>query len=92
MLGQIQLRKEIADRLTNARTKAGFETPEEFCQKYNIDPKKYIKHEKGQISLRASQAILYCESLQITLHWLMLGEEFGGRQSTSSVEQQFERF
>lgn len=92
MLGQIQLRKEIADRLADARIKAGFQTPEEFCQKYNIDLKKYLKHEKGQSSLRASQAILYCESLHISLHWLMLGEEFGGRQATPTLEGQFERF
>lgn len=80
MLGQIQLRKEIADRLKIARIKAGYKTPDDFCLKLELNCQEYKRHEAGEISLRASRAIQYCEYLHISLHWLMLGEEFIGRE------------
>lgn len=75
MLGQIKLRKEIADRLKQARIDAGYLTPEEFCEKHEINLDDYKNFETGETTLRASQAILYCDLLNIGLHWLMLGEE-----------------
>lgn len=73
MLGQIQLRKEIAMRLQQAREAAGFKTVEDFCQAHQLSLKNYSRHEAGTMILRASQAIRYCELLKISLHWLMLG-------------------
>jgi hypothetical protein len=74
LLGQIQLRKEIATRLQQAREAAGFKSVEDFCQAHELSLKDYPRHEAGTMILRASQAIRYCELLHISLHWLMLGD------------------
>lgn len=87
MLGQIQLRKEIAARLKAARIAAGYKSIEDFCLKNNINSKAYPRHESGAGSMRASQAMQYCSLLNISLHWLMLGEDFGERNKTADASQ-----
>ncbi len=74
MLGQIQLRKEIAARLKQAREEAGFDSAEQFCQAHGLSLKEYSRHEAGTMILRASQAMHYCDLLHKSLHWLMLGD------------------
>lgn len=73
MLGQIQLRKEIASRLRRARENAGYGSAEGFCETYGILVNDYFRHESGSQSIKASQAILYCRLLKVSLHWLMIG-------------------
>lgn len=85
MLGQVQLRKEIAARLKQARLAAGHADIEEFCKAHALDEDQYKRHEAGKTSLRASQAMRYCDALRISLHWLMLGEEYQGRKKAKST-------
>jgi hypothetical protein len=73
MLGQIQLRKEIASRLRRARENAGYHSAEGFCETNGILTNDYNRHETGSQSIKASQAILYCRLLKVSLHWLMIG-------------------
>ncbi|HVV67468.1 MAG TPA: helix-turn-helix transcriptional regulator [Gammaproteobacteria bacterium] len=73
MLGQIQLRKEIAGRLRRARENAGYSSAEGFCETYGILMNDYYRHESGSQSIKASHAILYCRLLKVSLHWLMIG-------------------
>ncbi|MFT3741838.1 MAG: hypothetical protein QM752_04070 [Gammaproteobacteria bacterium] len=75
MLGQIQLRQEIAIRLKQAREQAGFSSPEAFCQQYHLNVKEYTKHEAGAAALRASHALRYTQLLKVSIQWLMIGEE-----------------
>ncbi|HVV68879.1 MAG TPA: hypothetical protein VHE99_07610 [Gammaproteobacteria bacterium] len=74
MLGQVQLRKQIAIRLKQARKNTGFNSAEDFCRENDLSLEEYPKHEDGSIALRASQAVQYCKLLKVSLHWLMFGE------------------
>ncbi len=74
MLGQVQLRKEIAIRLKQARKNIGFDSAEAFCQQTGLSMDGYPRHEDGSIALQASQAIQYSKLLHVSLHWLMFGE------------------
>ena len=75
MLGQIQIREEIAERLKQARKNSGFSSGESFCNSAGLTVSEYINHETGRTALKASQAMRYCRLLHITLHWLMFGED-----------------
>ncbi len=75
MLGQVQIREEIATRLKQARINAGFESVENFCQKNGLAMPQYSAHEDGSKSLKASQAMQYCKLLRVSLHWLILGDD-----------------
>ena len=75
MKGQIKLRKEIADRLKQARIAAGYQTASEFSQKYALNPKVYVAHEEGKNALKASHAHAYARHLNVSLFWLMLGSD-----------------
>ncbi len=75
-MGQIAIRKVIAKRLENARIAAGYDSPESFCQKHNLDLDIYLKHEKANAVLRASPAMRYGDLLGVSLQWLMLGDDW----------------
>lgn len=75
MLGQIQLREEIAERLKQARKNLGFDSVEDFCKNTGLPIAEYLNHETGRTALKASHAMQYCQLLRITLHWLMFGED-----------------
>ncbi|HVV67922.1 MAG TPA: hypothetical protein VHE99_02640 [Gammaproteobacteria bacterium] len=75
MLGQIQLREEIAERLKQARQNSGFASVEDFCKSTGLPIAEYLNHETGRTALKASQAMQYCRLLHITLHWLMFGQD-----------------
>ncbi len=74
MLGQIQVRKEIAERLKQARIAAGYVSAEEFSEKNNLSIKEYLLHEEGIVVIRASHALHYCSLLNVSIQWLMLGK------------------
>lgn len=76
IMGQIAIRKVIAQRLENARIAAGYDSPEYFCQKHNLDLNLYLKHEKANAALRASLAMRYSDLLNVSLQWLMLGDDW----------------
>lgn len=73
MLGQTLIKREIGDRLRQARLDAGFANADDFCARYNIPPVLYEEHESGERAIKVSSAQLYCHLLSITLNWLMLG-------------------
>ncbi|MDF3055120.1 MAG: hypothetical protein K0Q74_1027 [Gammaproteobacteria bacterium] len=74
-IGQVQIRKQVADRLKKARQSAGYKTAKSFCTEHNIDLKQYLKQEEGKAAIKASHAVLYARCLNVSLFWLMLGED-----------------
>lgn len=75
MASQITVRKEIATRLKEAREKAGYESAKSFCEIRHVPFKDYLNHEEGKTIMRASQAMHYCNLLNIPLNWLMVGDD-----------------
>lgn len=73
---QVKIRQEISKRLKEARIAAGYESIEDFCQKNELDLATYSKHENGLLTLKASQALRYCETLHISLQLLILGDDW----------------
>ncbi len=74
MIGQAQLKKEIAARLKQAREAAGYTTAEAFCEKHNISLNEYREYENGVRAIKASYALEYCKFLNVSFNWLLLGE------------------
>lgn len=68
-----QIKKEMGQRLKEAREKAGFLTAENFCTNNSIAIEHYLSHENGKIGIKASEALNYCRILKIPMHWLILG-------------------
>lgn len=75
MLGQTQIKKEIGERLKDARIAAGYSNPQDFCSKHNLSVSLYQQHETGKRAIKASIAQEYCKLLNITLNWLLLGKK-----------------
>jgi transcriptional regulator with XRE-family HTH domain len=75
MLGQTQIKKEIGERLKDARVAAGFSTAQDFCSKHNLSLPLYQQHENGKRAIKASIAQEYCKLLNVSLNWLLLGKE-----------------
>lgn len=74
MLGQTQLKQEIGKRLKEAREAAGYLSVEQFCETFKLELEKYLAHETGKQSLRASDAIVYSRIFKKPVQWLMLLE------------------
>jgi hypothetical protein len=55
------LKKETAARLKQAREKAGYFSPYDFCQKHAFPLDRYLWHEEGEIVLKSSEALRYAE-------------------------------
>ena len=72
---QKEIRKIIAQRLKTARENAGYISTQGFCEKYGFPLTCYQKHENGMLSMIASEIIDYCLALDISVCYLMLGEE-----------------
>lgn len=71
---QIQVRQAVAGRLKSARKKAGYETPQAFCEAHHLIFEEYLAHEEARKSLKACSAICYAAHLNIELQWLMIGD------------------
>jgi len=71
----VTTRQEIAARLKQAREKAGYSSVEDFCEKNQLPFTSYVAFERGETVIKSSQAARYCKLLNISLHWLLLGEE-----------------
>lgn len=69
-----QIKKEMGERLKQAREKAGYHSTDEFCKTHNIVKDHYDEHEAGQRGLKASYAQRYAKALNVTLDWLILGD------------------
>ncbi len=69
-----QPRQAIALRLKTAREKAGYLSPEDFCEKNKLRLATYLNHEKGKHTIKMSYATRYAKLLSISFHWLILGE------------------
>lgn len=80
MLGQKQVKKEIGKRLKQAREKAGFTLPRDFCAKHKLTEEQYIPHENGIRAMKATDIMLYCKLLNISIQWLLLGEELENKK------------
>ena len=74
MLCRQNLRKEAAARLKQAREKAGYLSPEDFCQKNELALALYLAHENGKLPIKSLQAQHYCKLLRVSLPWLLLGD------------------
>ena len=70
-----EIKKEMGLRLKKAREDAGYLTPQEFCTKNNLPLELYLQHENGSKGIKASNAQQYCKLLNISLDWLIIGEE-----------------
>lgn len=77
MTTQVDVRRQIAERLRIARQRAGFALAELFCQQYGVDCSQYQLQEAGEVTIPASQLIEYADKLQVSLDYLLLGEECG---------------
>jgi transcriptional regulator with XRE-family HTH domain len=75
MATQVDVRKQIADRLKTAREQAGFSSVEAFCKEYHVDCQQYQDQEDGKTAVIASQLIEYSEKLHVSLSYLLLGED-----------------
>jgi ribosome-binding protein aMBF1 (putative translation factor) len=78
-------RQEIATRLKQAREKAGYMSAEDFCEKNQLILASYRAFEQGDMPIKSSQAARYCKLLNISLYWLLLGEE---RQNLAKKKQE----
>lgn len=69
-----EIKREMGSRLKQAREKAGFSIPQEFCTKHNLPVEIYLQHENGERGIKASNAQEYCKLLQVSMDWLIIGE------------------
>jgi transcriptional regulator with XRE-family HTH domain len=67
------LRKEIGRRLKQAREKAGYVSPDEFCERNNLSLASYWAFEAGETSIKISCLLDYSKKLQVSVSWLILG-------------------
>lgn len=72
---QLDVRLEVANRLKAAREKAGYSTAEAFCEQCDIPLSIYKKHEESRSAMVASEILQYCAALNVSIYYLMLGEE-----------------
>lgn len=66
--------EEIAKRLKQARTEAGYKTAKSFVEKFGISQSTYSLHETGKRSIGSQAAIYYCNLLGIDIDWLLTGK------------------
>ncbi len=71
----MDVRKTIAQRLKSLREKAGFTTPDAFCEQHHFDFFLYHSYENATISMRASQLLTYSVALNTSLAYIVLGED-----------------
>jgi transcriptional regulator with XRE-family HTH domain len=67
------LRKEIGLRLKQAREKAGYVSPEDFCERNNLSLALYLAWEAGETNVKMSHILRYSKKLRVSVSWLMLG-------------------
>jgi hypothetical protein len=70
---QAKIKKEVADRLKQARINANYASIEEFCERNKLPLKIYLSHEQGKKTIPTSKAMNYSKLLGISLRRLMLG-------------------
>ena len=73
MQAQIVHQKEIANRLKQARVKAGFNTAKAFAQTLRIPLSTYTKHENGQRNINYDVLQKYAKILKANITWLLTG-------------------
>lgn len=69
-----QIKKEMGERLKQAREKAGYPSTTEFCKEHDFPLDYYNEHEAGQRGIKVSYAQRYAKALNVTLDWLILGD------------------
>lgn len=89
MLPIVKTRQSTAARLKQAREKAGYLSAADFCEKNQLSLAPYLACEQGEMVIKSSQAARYCRLLNISLHWLLLGEE--KKTPTQNKNRQFKR-
>jgi hypothetical protein len=72
---QKEIRKIVADRLKAIRIQAGYSSQKTFCEQHGFPLAHYQKHEDAECAMVASEIIQYCSALEISIYYLMLGEE-----------------
>ena len=68
-----EIKKEMGGRLKQAREKAGYPAPQDFCEKNNLPVDIYLQHENGERGIKASNAQEYCKLLKVSMDWLIIG-------------------
>lgn len=66
-----------ADRLRQARIKAGYETAKQAAEAMGVPVSTYIQHENGARGYPASRATRYGRFLRVTPEWLLYGRGEG---------------
>lgn len=78
-----KVRKEIADRLKQARIKAGYKTAKEFVEQHQLSASAYGHHENGTRGIRPDVVNKYSALLNINPGWLFSGQSFRDASAVS---------
>lgn len=62
-----------ADRLREARERAGFASASDAARALGVNYSTYAGHENGSRGLKSDQAELYARKFKVTLDWLLTG-------------------
>ncbi len=65
----------ISKRLRKARANAGYRFAKDFSDSICIPYITYSQHESGKRSVKPEQLVIYSESLQVSVQWLLTGRE-----------------
>lgn len=69
--------KTIAERLVEAREKAGFQTTREAAASLGMPYPTYAAHENGTTGFKLDQQIHYARKYKVSLDWLLTGKGRG---------------
>jgi hypothetical protein len=67
------MRKNMSDRLKEARIGAGFETATEAAARCNVGLASYIHHENGTRGIPSDKAKTYAKAFKVSVEWLLYG-------------------
>jgi DNA-binding XRE family transcriptional regulator len=65
---------DVSDRLTQARSKAGYETATDAANAFGWNPVTYRAHEAGDRGLKPDVAKRYARAFKVSVAWLTTGE------------------
>jgi transcriptional regulator with XRE-family HTH domain len=68
-------RQDQAERLRQARTKAGFKTIREAADALGINIETYKAHEAGRNGFGIADAKLYAKRFRVPVAWLLIGDD-----------------
>jgi phage repressor protein C with HTH and peptisase S24 domain len=72
-----------ADRLKDARIRAGYETAKQAAEALGVPVTTYVSHENGQRGFPASKAAQYARFFRVAPEWLLYGR--GGKPEETTL-------